>query len=190
MTELLQFDEWLFHVINNDWHNSFLDAVLPYWREKKFWIPFYVLLTAFIAWKFRWRVLPYLLAIAIAITIADTLSSRVFKPGFQRTRPCNDVELRDEVNLLVGCGQAYSFTSSHATNHFALAVFLSLTLGVFYPGIRWPLLFWAATIAFAQVYVGVHYPFDVIGGALLGALVGFLTAKAYLRLDRRYRLAF
>ena len=189
MTELLQFDEWLFHVINSDWRHPWLDAVLPYWRNKRFWIPFYVLLTAFLTWKFRWRVLPYLLAVAVTITLADAISSHVFKPGFERLRPCNDQALRDEVVLLVGCGQAYSFTSSHAANHFALAVFLSLTLGLFYPLIRWPLLLWAASIAFAQVSVGVHYPLDVIGGATLGALVGFLTAKAYLRLHRRYRLA-
>jgi membrane-associated phospholipid phosphatase len=183
MTELLQYDQWLFQLINGEWHHPFFDAILPYWRDKKFWIPFYVLLTGFITWKFKWKVLYFLIAIAVTITIADTISSKVIKKSVQRVRPCNDAAMREDVHLLVGCGKAYSFTSSHAANHFALATFLSLTLGLFNPFARWLLMLWATSIAYAQIYVGVHYPLDVIGGALLGMAVGYLVAKVYLRLD-------
>ncbi len=184
MTEILQFDEYLFHLINGEWHHPWLDAILPYWRNKKFWIPFYLLLTAFVVWKFRIRAIYFLLAVALTVTLADTISSKVVKKNVQRVRPCNDIEMKDEVKLLVGCGKAYSFTSSHASNHFAVATFLSMTLGIFYPWSRWIFLLWAASIAYAQVYVGVHYPLDVIGGAVIGLLIGYLTAKVYLRLDR------
>lgn len=188
MTEILEIDQWLFHLINSEWHLSFLDAILPYWREKKFWIPFYVLLAAFITWKFRWKVIYFLIAVAVTVAVSDTISSQVLKKSVQRIRPCNDVDLMHDVVLLVGCGKAYSFTSSHAANHFAVATFISLTLGLFYPKIRWPLMLWAASIAYAQVYVGVHYPLDVIVGGLLGAGIGYLVAKVYLRFDR-YKLS-
>ena len=183
MTELIQFDQWLFHIINGEWHNPFLDAVLPFWRTKEFWIPLYLLLAGFVVWKFRKRAFIFLVAAALTVTVSDTISSKVVKTSVQRLRPCNDEMIREEVNLLVHCGAGYSFTSSHAANHFAVAVFLILTLGIVYRWIFWPLLLWATSIAFAQVYVGVHYPLDVFAGGLLGALIGLLMAKGYLWLD-------
>jgi len=88
------------------------------------------------------------------------------------------------VRLLVHCGRAYSFTSSHAANHFAIAVFISLTLGLLYSWIKWPLLLWAGSIAYGQVYVGVHYPLDVIVGSLVGIIIGYLVAKLYLSAEK------
>ena len=184
MSELIQIDQWLFHLINNEWHNPVLDAVVPFWREKAFWIPLYLLLAGFVAWKFRMRAVYFLLAVALTVGLADTVSSKAIKESVRRLRPCNDAAVKDEVKLLVHCGPGYSFTSSHAANHFAVATFLMLTLGAFYPWMRWPLLLWAASIAFGQVYVGVHYPLDVIAGGLLGSIIGFSVAKVYLRQDR------
>lgn len=184
MTELLQFDRWLFHLINGEWHWPVLDAIMPYWREKSTWIPLYVLMAGFVIWKFRQKALFFLLAAGLTVALADTISSRVVKQAVHRLRPCNDQAVRDEVKLLIDCGPGYSFTSSHATNHFAVAVFLCLTLGAVYPRIRVPLLLWAASISYAQVYVGVHYPLDVLGGALLGTLIGYLVAMAYFRFPK------
>ena len=93
----------------------------------------------------------------------------------------NDIDLKKEVNLLVPCGGGYSFTSSHATNHFAIATFLILTLGLIFKWIKLPLLFWAASIAFGQVYVGVHYPLDIFFGAILGMSVGYFVFLLFLR---------
>ncbi len=181
MTELLQLDQEIFHIINDQWHNSFLDAILPYWRDKKFWIPFYLLLTAFLAYQFKIKALYFVLAVALTIGIADTTSSKLIKKSVQRLRPCNDPALKSDVNLLVGCGGGYSFTSSHATNHFAMALFFFLTLGRLYRWTRIPFLFWAASIAFGQVYVGVHYPLDVLVGSIIGSLIGIIIGKLYLR---------
>ena len=94
MTELLQLDQEIFHLINNDWHNPILDAILPYWRDKKFWIPFYLLLTVFLAFRFRIKALYFVLAMALTIGIADTVSSKLIKKSVKRVRPCNDVELK------------------------------------------------------------------------------------------------
>ena len=181
MTELLQLDEQLFHLINVDWHVSWLDSIMPIWRDKKTWIPLYLLLALFAVIRFRLRGLWWILAVGLTVGAADATSSHLIKKNVQRVRPCNDPELRDEVQLLAGCGKGYSFTSSHAANHFAMATFIALTLGLLYPWLRWPFWLWAGSIAFGQVYVGVHYPLDVIVGSLLGVLIGYLFARIYQR---------
>jgi len=181
MESLIQLDEQLFHIINHDWQNAFLDAVLPYWRDKKTWIPLYVLLAVFVVYKFKIKGLYFVLALALTVGVADMMSSKVLKQNVKRLRPCNNAELPFEVRAFDGCGGGYSFTSSHATNHFAIAMFISMTLGQYYRRIRLPFFLWAATIALAQVYVGVHYPLDVLCGALLGSLLAYILARIYLR---------
>jgi membrane-associated phospholipid phosphatase len=182
LEQLLELDRELFSLLNGQWHNSFFDALLPYWREKLFWVPLYLALAAFAFYRFRLKALYFILAVALTVGLADTISSKGLKKNVQRLRPCQDSELQAEVRLLVGCGRSYSFTSSHAANHFALSAFIALVWGRLFRRIRWPLMLWAGSIAYAQVYVGVHYPLDVIMGGLLGALVGIVMAKLYLRL--------
>jgi len=186
MSELLQFDEFLFHIINHDWHTPLLDAVMPYWRSKFFWIPFYLFLITFVVVKHTYKAGLFILTIVAIIAISDTLSSKIIKKSVQRARPCHDHNpLSKEVNLLVKCGGGYSFTSSHATNHFALAFFLIFTLGKRYRRIKIPLFLWAASIAFGQVYVGVHYPLDVMIGGLIGSIIGILVAFIYFKSGKR-----
>jgi undecaprenyl-diphosphatase len=116
------------------------------------------------------------------ILLSDQISSSVVKPLFARLRPCNDPDLSTQVRLLLdGCGAGYSFTSSHATNHFALAIFLTVTLRQWIGKYTWVLYLWAASIGYAQVYAGVHYPFDILAGALLGTGIGWFTGNFYQR---------
>lgn len=181
MTELLQFDEQIFNLINGAWHNSWLDAFFPVWRDKKTWIPLYIVLIIFAVYRFKIRGLWWIMALMLCVGAADATSSHLIKKNVKRVRPCNDMEFKEEVQLLVGCGKGYSFTSSHATNHFAMAAFIIFTLGLIYPWLRWPFWLWAGSIAFGQVYVGVHYPLDVLAGSLLGLLIGRLAALLYLK---------
>lgn len=181
---LLAYDEQLFRVINGQWHLEVLDTIMPYWRDKKFWFPAYILLMAFIIYRFRVKGIYLLLALFLTVGIADLVSSKGLKKTVKRVRPCNDPAIQDEVVLLVGCGKAYSFTSSHATNHFAIGAFLAMTLGLYYKRWRWLFYFWAASIAFGQVYVGVHYPLDVIVGSMLGLLIAYLMKSLYLSFDK------
>ncbi len=177
---LLQIDYQLMEWLNHDWQHPWLDAIMPHWRDKKTWIPLYVLLAGLAVYHFRWRGLFFILGVVLTVGVADTVSSKVMKPTFERVRPCNQEALPFEVIQRGGCGRGYSFTSSHATNHFAIAVFIAMTLGAHFRRMRVLLLLWAGSIAYGQVYVGVHFPFDVLTGALLGSGIGYGLAKAYL----------
>lgn len=171
---LIGLDLQLFYFINQTLSWDLLDQIMPLWRSKYFWIPLYVFLLALIAQTFKKRSWVICLGIIATIALADTTSSKLIKKNIKRLRPCNTEHLSEKVNLLVHCGTGYSFTSSHATNHFALAAYLVVTLCFYYRRLKWWLVAWAGTIALGQVYVGVHYPSDIFVGALVGIHIGYL----------------
>lgn len=185
---LLELDRTVFYVINNLASNAFLDAIMPYWREKTTWIPLYLIGAAWLGYRYRWRALFYLLGIGLCVLIADQLSAGIIKPAVERLRPCRDTGLAEAARVLVGCGGGYSFPSAHATNHFAVAVFVLLTWGRTWGAWRYLLLLWAASIALGQVYVGVHYPLDITAGALIGTAIGWGVSKLYRLLSPQYRI--
>lgn len=174
MIELINFDEYLFHCINSGLKNPFFDAVMPVLRNKYTWMPVYLFLFSFFLINFKKQGIFIILALALTIGAADSTSSHLFKKSVKRLRPCKVIEQPADLHLLVSCGSGFSFPSSHAANHFAIATFLVLVLGRNLRRIWAPvLLFWALCVAFAQVYVGVHFPLDVIAGGLWGSLVGW-----------------
>src|SRR5690606_28585671 len=116
----------------------------------------------------------------LSFGIGDFLSASVIKPNIMRVRPCNEVLFKDEVKVRVRCGSGYSMPSSHATNHFAMGVFLLMIFRRRWKPIIWLSLTWAASISFAQIYVGVHFPGDILAGAALGTLIGFFTSTLFL----------
>lgn len=172
---LIEQDKAFFSLINTQWSNAFLDVVLPYWRTKTTWIPLYILLFLVIAKDRGFKVIWVLIVLGLSIALADQISSEWIKKMVERIRPCNDSSLPN-VRILVHCGSGFSFTSSHAANHFALAMQLFLIFRMHWKTRYFVALFiWAALIAYAQVYVGVHYPLDVLAGALLGCTLAWLV---------------
>jgi len=114
------------------------------------------------------------------VVVADQTSSHLIKTFIQRPRPCADAFLQFHVRLLLDhCSGGYSFTSSHATNHFGFAVFVFITLKDVLKQWKWLFIFWAATVSYGQVYVGVHYPLDILCGGILGAMIGFIMGSIY-----------
>lgn len=176
---LQQFDVELFLKIHRGMANPFFDWLLPIMRNRYTWAPLYLFIIIFCFKEYKkkgWYIIGMLL---FTFAIGDMLASRVIKPLVARIRPCNDLSLTDFIIHRVPCGSGNSFPSAHATNHFAIAVFL---IFVFYN--KWkPILpiglAWAFIISFSQIYVGVHYPIDTIVGAILGTIIGLSTAKLY-----------
>ncbi|MBS1602147.1 MAG: phosphatase PAP2 family protein [Bacteroidetes bacterium] len=177
---ILQGDYWLFFSINQAWTSPFLDGLFLFMRESELWVPFYLFLLVFITLNFRkkgWWWAAYLIMTAI---IGDLISSKLIKDTLvMRTRPCGDPLIADSVRFIANyCPTSSSFTSSHACNHFALAFFIYRTLR--HTSRWWSLVFvWAFLIAYAQVYVGVHFPLDVTCGALIGSIIGWQLSRLF-----------
>ncbi len=173
-------DRKIFFIINRDLSNGFFDSVLPYVRESTIWAPLYIFMLVFAAVNFGKKGWLWFLFGICTAALGDLTSSRLIKENIIRLRPCRNPEIADQVRLMVNyCPGSSSFTSSHATNHFALATFVVMTLQKYTTG--WVKLFfvWAAVISYAQVYVGVHYPLDVLCGALLGCFLGYIMARLF-----------
>jgi undecaprenyl-diphosphatase len=179
-------DQALFLKINQGASNPVFDAVLPWLRESSFWVPLYLFMAIFILYNFGWRGLIWGLALGLTIALADNLSSKWIKYAFMRLRPCQDPDFFQYIKLRVGyCPGNPSFTSSHAANHFAVAGFVYFAgKKYFTKHMAWFFL-WAGIISFAQVYVGVHYPIDILGGTLVGTALGWIVANVY---NRRFSL--
>jgi membrane-associated phospholipid phosphatase len=176
----------LFH-INQVWSNKYFDVVMPWLRESAIWLPVYLFFFAFILVNFGRKGLFWIIFFLITVTICDQVSG-YFKHWIQRPRPCNDPFMMQYIKVrLEYCSGGFSFTSSHAANHFGVAMFIHLTLkNVAAIKTGW-LFVWAFIICYAQMYVGVHYPLDIIAGMLIGLLSGLITANVF---NRRIKLTF
>jgi undecaprenyl-diphosphatase len=180
LTQLIAKDHALFSNINGKWTNPFFDSLMPWVRHSNNWIPLYVVLLSFLIYKWGKNSWKWLVLVGVNVTLTDQISSHLFKPYFHRLRPCADPELMQQARLLLDhCSGGFSFTSSHAANHFGIAVFLVVTLQPLLKNYRYLFLIWAAIIAYAQVYVGVHFPLDIFVGAIIGIIVGYFNGKLF-----------
>lgn len=176
----MRFDLRLFHFINSDLANPFFDLLMPLVRNPFIWAPLYIFFAAFFIFNFRSRGLLIIAFSLLAFALSDQLSAHLIKFLVQRPRPCNDPAVLEHVRLLIPCGAGFSFPSSHATNHFTLSFFLIILLQKArkgFPYLAALLILWAALVSFAQVYVGIHYPSDIAGGAILGILIGIIMGR-------------
>jgi undecaprenyl-diphosphatase len=181
---ILDLDTKLFLFLNG-LHSPFWDTIMWAISDKEFWYPFYGILILAMVWRYKWNTIAILLFIALLITLSDQLSVKAFKEVFERWRPSHNPQIKDLVHTVKGYrGGDFGFVSSHAANTFAMAFFTSkLFQNRYY---SWFIFIWAALVSYSRIYLGVHYPLDIMGGALLGMLLGYLIFKLYILFGNNY----
>lgn len=179
ITQILELDHQLFYAINTELSNVFFDILMPILRNRYTWIPFYLFLVFYFLRYYKLKGLFLTFALVATFAFADFTSASLIKNMIKRSRPCNEPTFVQEVKMRVDCGSGFSFPSTHATDHFAIALFLICIFCKKNKFVIPVLLIWAFLIAFAQVYVGVHFPLDVLSGAIYGAIVGWAFAKFF-----------
>ncbi|MGA2296321.1 MAG: phosphatase PAP2 family protein [FCB group bacterium] len=160
-------DKWLFFAINRGTANSVFDNLMPFISTGTNWFLVYAFLFGWLLWKGGSKGRITAITLIITIILVDQVNSFILKDLFARLRPC---QVLDNVRLLMPCGGGKSFPSSHAANNFAAVIILSY----FYRQYKWVYFSIAVAISYSRVYVGVHYPLDVLGGIIFGISVAIL----------------
>ena len=183
--KLLEYDTQLLLFLNNlgvpTWD--------PFWlvvTDEFTFVPMYAVLLYLLYKKFGLKsLLVFVLVITVMITFTDQITN-LFKRVVARPRPCGELDLEEHLRFIaVRCGK-YGFFSGHASNSMALAVFAGLILKPYYKNLIFILLFWSAMVAYSRIYVGVHYPLDILCGFTFGALSGFMFYKLAKYLLKKY----
>jgi undecaprenyl-diphosphatase len=190
--EIQQLDTQIFLTLNG-LHAPWADTLMYWVTQRNTWIPLYALLIIWLIWQYKQQAAGMIGALILTIIIADQTASGLLKPWVERLRPCYVEYLEGKIHLVVeGCGGTYGFASSHAANSFGLAMALWLLCGSVVPTVNigkknstinhrkkylWWFFPWAALVSYSRIYVGVHYPFDVLAGALIGCGAAFLSVR-------------
>lgn len=168
--ELISLDVFLFQLLNG-LGAPYLDEPMRWISNKYIWIPLYLWLAYKIYLRYHRKIGTILALVGVLIIATDRLSSGVLKPVVKRLRPCHSIKAH--ARILKGvCGGKYGFVSSHAANGFGLAAFMGLLPGVSRRTAR-GLYLWAGLNAYSRVYLGVHYPADVVCGGAVGVVCGY-----------------
>ncbi|MEX2512393.1 MAG: phosphatase PAP2 family protein [Cyclobacteriaceae bacterium] len=173
METIQKLDEDLF-IFLNQLNAEWLDPIMLALTGRWIWIPFYMMLLYFLIKVFKKESIGYILGVALVIILADQFTSGFMKPFFERLRPCHDPRWEDLIFNYAGCGGKFGFASSHAANTFALAAYLNLVAGNKIPGYKW-LFLWAGIVSYTRIYLGVHYPMDILIGAVVGLASGWIV---------------
>jgi len=177
--KVVQIDTNLFFLLNYKAQNCVFDFLMPTLTDLDYWRIPLILLAIFLLVFGEKRGRIAVLLLVLGITLSDQVCNTILKPLVGRVRPCNVLE---NVHLLVNCTRAFSFPSSHATNIFTGMILFSFV----YRKLRIALLTIAALVAYSRVYVGVHYPFDVVAGTALGILCALIIIVLFKLLSRKF----
>ena len=180
LQNLIQLDTTFFYLFNVKLQNGFFDFLMPILTNLNYWrIPLGLMVVLLLIFgKKKGRITVLLLVLGIALS--DQLCNNVLKPLIQRLRPCNVLE---NIHLLINCTKAYSFPSSHAMNIFTGCILLSYS----YRKNKVILIIIAVLVSYSRIYVGVHYPFDVLAGVILGIFCAFIIITLFKFVRKNFR---
>jgi len=182
LQNILEIDKELFLFLNS-LHNSFWDTIMLMVTRKETWIPFFVIILFYVIRNYKINALPIVVFLALTILFSDQISV-LLKDSIQRFRPVHDPVIGPLVHNVLRKGSMYGFVSSHAANGFAIFAF---TASIFKNRNYWFLmLFWAILFSYSRIYSGVHYPLDILGGAILGWIIGVGGYKLLVVVENRY----
>ncbi|MCB9033324.1 MAG: phosphatase PAP2 family protein [Chitinophagales bacterium] len=181
MLDTLQLlDKKLFTLINSSCSNSFFDLIMPIIRNRYTWVPVYLFIFYSLIKQHKSKSIYFITYLALCFAITDFTNYYILKPFFHRLRPCHNEMLY--VNLVLNhCGGKWSFPSSHAANHMAISaalIYMNISKNIF---IKALILDWALLVGFAQIYVGVHYPFDILVGFSYGLFIASILYLVFRR---------
>lgn len=184
---LIDLDINLFLFLNGI-NSSWMDPIMFFISGKKEWIPLYLIFIALIIKQFKWQSIWILAGIGLTILLSDQLASGFMKPFFARLRPSHSPDLDGLVHTVNGyTGGMFGFASSHAANSFGLATFLWLAFKEQYKWFVWIFL-WAFIVAYSRIYLGVHYPGDILIGGLIGFGFGHLSYRLQRYAGKRWAI--
>lgn len=188
--QLIEYDKELLRFLNG-YHSPWLDPIMLILTETVAWLPLYIFMLYVVLKEYKKESWIILLGVAITILLADQITASMMKPYFARLRPSQEPTLDGLIHLVEGYkGGKFGFASSHAANTFGGATFFFLLFRHTKPWIAW-LFAWAALMTYTRIYLGVHYPGDILAGAAVGVACGWVSFKfsEWLRgWDQRRRL--
>lgn len=185
MQSILDLDKELL-LFFNSMHAPWLDPVMMLATKTLFWLPLYLLLVYLIVKYKKWDTLYILLGVALTIALADQITSGFMKPFFGRLRPSQEPTLAGLLHLVDNYkGGLYGFASGHAANTFGTATLIFLLFRGRYAWI-WVIFIWALFVSYTRIYLGVHYPGDIIVGAFVGICCGWIGFQFANVLVRRF----